>query len=106
MTRAWLPVFCNKLLEIDELREELKKQIAMKITNPSRKGLPYPLPFYEFFYWCTRGSHWIRKEDCTVNNGGRIICPVHHAGVRTKRKYFTRSPKDERKRVEIEEDGE
>ena len=41
---------------------------------------------YNLFYWCSLGQHWIARESVVKASNGRLLCPMHKRGVRTRRK--------------------
>lgn len=99
----WLRVLDRKLVKLDRENGEIIKEIDMEtVKNPSKKGLPYPLKFYKYFYWCKRGKHWVRKKDVEKARNGRLICPVHHTGLRTRRIHHNRYGEDNRPRISVE----
>jgi len=70
------------------------------MTSPL-KGLPYPLRFYDNgLLWCRKGGHWIKKESADKAFNGKLICPIHHCGVRTRKPHKPKSMIDNRARVE------
>jgi hypothetical protein len=42
--------------------------------------------FYDFFFYCSCGSHYVTKENAVIDEKGAPRCPVH------KRKLRTTSP--------------
>jgi hypothetical protein len=40
--------------------------------------------FYNRFFRCTRGGHWLPQYDAVEDKGGRLVCPIHGKLVRSK----------------------
>ena len=39
---------------------------------------------YDFFFWCSKGGHFIRKENAVIDVNGAPRCPVHKRMLRVK----------------------
>ena len=40
--------------------------------------------FYDLFFWCPWGHHFVRKENAVRDERGTAKCPVHKRILRTK----------------------
>jgi hypothetical protein len=34
-------------------------------------------------YWCTKGGHWVPKDQAERNADGKLMCPLDHGWLRT-----------------------
>jgi hypothetical protein len=40
--------------------------------------------FYDFFFYCVHGQHYVAKETAVIDGNGAPRCPVHGRKLRTK----------------------
>jgi hypothetical protein len=40
--------------------------------------------FYDVFFWCTRGSHYVAKETAVLDRMGAPRCPQHKQRLRLR----------------------
>jgi len=42
------------------------------------------LRFYDLFFWCVHGQHFVAKEAAVFDERGAPTCPTHKRKLRTK----------------------
>jgi hypothetical protein len=40
--------------------------------------------FYDLFFWCTWGHHYVSKETAVLDSRGGFLCPRHRRKLRLK----------------------
>ena len=64
--------------------------------------LGYHEPWYKRHFFCKKGGHLVRQEDAIWSFGKepRLICPIHHMQLRTRRLRRAGEKEDVRKRID------
>lgn len=50
--------------------------------------------WYDLYYWCTKGNHWVKHEDALMIKG-IPYCPIHKLRLRTKPRFYKRKRRKE-----------